>query len=747
MVMGGIALDLFSFQENAVLKLIDLTIAPDSKQIIVMKSPTGSGKTVILLEYIDEYLFRVDPNTAFIWFCPGSGGLEEQSQDKMRKLLPNRKTQNIFDAMQNGFEAESTTFINWELVRNKNKNLAIRDGERKNLFDRIADAHRNGIKFIVIIDEEHANDTKKAQDIIDAFSAVHTIRVSATANQNKKCEFFEIDEIDVINAGLITKALYVNEGVDDNVHVTADYDYLLDLADSKRKQIQERYKTHESTKNKNIRPLVLIQFPNGQPETIAAVEEKLADMGYTYENGMVAKWMADEKKNLTDDFTHNDGIPVFLLMKQAISTGWDCPRAKILVKLREGMSENFEVQTIGRIRRMPEAVHYEDDLLDFCYVYTFDEKYKEGLLSDIDKAYETRRLFLKDKCKTFTLEKQVRDMDFDGLGERDILAMLHQHLVSKYKLGEDREQNKRQMISKGYQFGEDIINHVLYGQFVRTNDPTKTANLNAMNYHTTLQKADTHNNGLQLLHSIDSIKTAIGIPTAKVKVILERLFRKSKKRKYKLFEMDTREFYAFVINNARILREEFRDITANIERQIELIGNPKTSTFHIPEQDFFKYDPGVKSEVEYLSNAYKDYTSGFATSLVRSTSEMLFEQYCETRDDIEWVYKNGDTGQQYFSIVYVDGVQHQWLFYADYIVMKKDGTVWVIETKGGESKGKDKNIDIQIGNKFNAFKAYAEKYDLHWGFVRDKDNRLYINNTVFNEDMADSEWKPISEKF
>jgi type III restriction enzyme len=230
MVTGGIALTLFPFQEQAILKLIDLTTSPDSKQIIVMKSPTGSGKTVILLGYIDDYLFNVKSNTAFVWFCPGSGDLEEQSQDKMKKLLPNRKTQNLFDAMQNGFEAQTTTFINWELVRNKNKNLAIRDGERKNLFDRISEAHRNGIDFIIIIDEEHANDTKKAQDIIDAFSASHIIRVSATANQNKRCEYFEIDETDVINAGLITKALYVNEGVADNVEITNDYEYLLELA-------------------------------------------------------------------------------------------------------------------------------------------------------------------------------------------------------------------------------------------------------------------------------------------------------------------------------------------------------------------------------------------------------------------------------------------------------------------------------------------------------------------------------------
>ena len=79
--------------------------------------------------------------------------------------------------------------------------------------------------------------------------------------------------------------------------------------------------------------------------------------------------------------------------------------------------------------------------------------------------------------------------------------------------------------------------------------------------------------------------------------------------------------------------------------------------------------------------------------------------------------------------------------------MKIDGTVWVIETKGGESKGKDKNIDIQIENKFNAFKEYASNHSLHWGFVRDKDNRLYINNTVFAIEMSDVHWKPIGQVF
>ena len=736
-MVSGININLFDFQERAVINLLDIATDSRSKQTVIVKSPTGSGKTIILIDFIEEYLTKIISNTAFIWLCPGKGDLEEQSRQKMQKFAPHRYTQNLFDALQNGFDAESTTFINWELVTKKG-NTAIRDSERKNLFDRIAEAHRAGTEFIVIIDEEHSNNTAKAKSIIDAFSAKHIIRVSATAVENKRYEYLEIDEVDVINAGLITKALYVNEGLVDGMEISNDYECLLDLADAKRKAIAARYKEL----GKAIRPLVLIQFPNGQPETIRAVEIKLESMGYTYDNGMVSIWMSEDKRDLPDNLTENDATPVFLLMKQAISTGWDCPRAKILVKLREGMSEGFEIQTIGRIRRMPEARHYEDDLLDFCYVYTFDEKYKAGLLSSMDKAYETRRLFLKDKCKTFTLEKEIRDMDFDGLGEREVLFKIHETLVAKYHLGSDKKQNQRLLADAGYIFGAEIHGQALQGEFVRTSALTESHS-----YITTHKRVDTHKHGMQLMHSIDAIKSSIGMAQNKVKTILERLFRKGGNSSWKLIALGTAEFYAFIINNQHKLKEEFREVTAQMAVQTSMQLHPKKSTFHIPEQDFFRYDPNVKSEVEYLSNAYHEYTSGFATSLVRSTCEMLFEQHCEGRQDIEWVYKNGDTGQQYFSIVYVDGIQKQWLFYADYIVMKKDGTVWVIETKGGETKGQDKNIDRQIENKFNAFKAYATKHNLHWGFVRDKDNQLYINNTEFAVDMADEHWVPLLQEF
>lgn len=726
---------LFEFQEKAILQLIDLTTG-NNKQVTTVKAPTGSGKTIILINYIDEYLSKISNNTAFIWLCPGKGDLEEQSRQKMIKFAPERKAQTLFDALNSGFVKESTTFINWELIT-KNGNKAISDGEKKNLFDRIAEAHRSGIDFIIVIDEEHSNNTSKAQTIIDAIAAKHIVRMSATAIKNNRYEYIEIDEIDVINAGLITRALYVNEGINPGEELSSDYDLLLDLADKKRKEIANRYVSI----GKKIRPLVLIQFPNGQADTINAVETKLKEMGYTYENGMVSKWMSDDKKDLPLNLTDNDATPVFLLMKQAISTGWDCPRAKILVKLREGMSEQFEIQTIGRIRRMPEAQHYDDDLLDYCYVYTFDDKWKNGLLSNVSRAYETRRLFVKEKCKTFTLPKQLRNLDFSMLGERDVLFKLYDHLKNKYSLDSDKKNNKKILENNGYIFGDLLVTQIVQGQYIKTESVEHASTITAT------RKVDTHKHGIYLLHSTDEIKTAIGLSTSQTKGILERLFRKGLNQKRKILNLDTGEFYAFIINNVKLIKNDFLEITSNMMKQPSFSLFKKTAIFKIPEQDFFKYDSSVKNEVEVISNAYKEYTTGYNTSLIRSKSEQLFEQYCEGKDDIDWVYKNGDSGQQYFSIVYIDGVQKQWLFYADYIVKKKDGSIWVIETKGGEINGKNKNIDDQIENKFYAFKEYAKSQNINWGFVRDLDNNLYINNTEFHIELSDEHWIPLNSIF
>ena len=144
--------DLFDFQTDASKWLLDNTGSDSEKETLIVKAPTGSGKTIILLDYIDKYFDYSDTLASFVWLSIGAGELEEQSKDKMDLLLPDRLSKTLDDAMRNGFEGNDVTFINWEAV-NRSGNKATRLGEMKNIIDRIAEAHKKGIEFILIVDE------------------------------------------------------------------------------------------------------------------------------------------------------------------------------------------------------------------------------------------------------------------------------------------------------------------------------------------------------------------------------------------------------------------------------------------------------------------------------------------------------------------------------------------------------------------------------------------------------------------
>ena len=78
-----IKVNLFDFQQDAVSKLLEFTTSPGTKDTITMKAPTGSGKTVMLIGFIDEFVNNVADDYAFVWLCPGKGDLEMQSYESM----------------------------------------------------------------------------------------------------------------------------------------------------------------------------------------------------------------------------------------------------------------------------------------------------------------------------------------------------------------------------------------------------------------------------------------------------------------------------------------------------------------------------------------------------------------------------------------------------------------------------------------------------------------------------------------
>lgn len=732
--MQGIKLK--DFQINTVNKLLDAT-SIGSKKEVLLQAPTGSGKTIILLSYIEEYL-KENNKMVFVWLTPGKGDLEEQSRKKMIKFLPHHNTKNIQDVLLQGFEAKDTAFINWETITKKDNN-ALKEAERKNLYERVREAHNNGYKFIIIVDEEHLNKTVKAEAILQYMNPKYIVRVSATTKTNKEAEFIKIDELEVINAGLITRALYINENVSNQTTLSNEHEYLLDLAINKRKAIKDEY----IKLGVQVNPLIIIQVPSKSDDLIKQIEKILEERNYTYDRKNLAIWLSNRKENI-EDIENNESNQAVLIMKQAISTGWDCPRAKILVKLRDNMSEDFETQTIGRIRRMPQAHHYDNVLLDNCYLYTFDEKYETAVKQELgSNAYDTKVIFLKNEYKNFTLKKITFDNAFDGFDERQTFNILHEYYIEKYKLTSSKKNNKTILEANGYVFKDTIDNYIVQDKIVRINS-NELQNANRIKVSSTVT---TNKNGFELRHSINVISSKIGMRYDRTRLMLERMFFRGKLFTKKFVDLSLIEFYAFVINNEDILKHDFQEAVSQKSRQMKMkFDELKILDWKAPEMDYIKYDPKMKDTTIYEKSIYMNYPN----STIKSKSERMFEFFCEHNENIKWFYKNGESSSDYFSIVYVDAVNHKWHFYPDFIVCDKDNKIWIIETKGGENAdGESKNIDIKVENKFEALKEYANKYNVNWGFVRDydKNESLYLCNTEYTEDMENENWKLLNKFF
>ena len=169
----------------------------------------------------------------------------------------------------------------------------------------------------------------------------------------------------------------------------------------------------------------------------------------------------------------------------------------------------------------------------------------------------------------------------------------------------------------------------------------------------------------------------------------------------------------------------------------------------IPSYQYYKQHKKMKANKFLQKNVYADYGDNILIAPNRTVTEIRFEEWCEQYEKVKHVYKNGDKGDEYFSLVYRRAFRRNH-FYPDYIIQTQDGQIWIIEAKGGMTPdGSSNNIDKYAGKKFEALKEYAQRHpELKWGFVRAVGAQLYISNTVWSEDVANaSVWKPIEDEF
>lgn len=108
---------------------------------------------------------------------------------------------------------------------------------------------------------------------------------------------------------------------------------------------------------------------------------------------------------------------------------------------------------------------------------------------------------------------------------------------------------------------------------------------------------------------------------------------------------------------------------------------------------------------------------------VGKPNEIDFVKYLERKQGkINWWFKNGDYGKNYFGIKYTNSeTKRESLFYPDWIIQFSDGQIGIFETKEGRTAAGSETID-----KARALQGKLQEF-------RKKDGKNYIGGIVIKE--------------
>lgn len=721
------AIKLFKFQETAIDEMLVATeLLLNSKEqdkYMLLEAITGAGKTVIALEYIQKAFDKFD-DICFLWISLGKGGLHKQSYNRLRESLPSHINVKYAEDSINydKLNHKDVLVVNWEKINTKklNKdtgfkefdNVIMRDGEKRNLPELLENTRDNGTKIILIIDESHntANsDTSK--EIINIISPAFSLEMTATPDKSRvptkadeskgKAYHVYIDTDEVIRVGLLKKDVLIND-FEDKKEVGVNKEFINAGIDKREEIKSEIERLNNQGHSIKFNPLALIQLPDGKEDIKQDVIQILKDRDITIENGKLAIWLSNENINKEGIEILNSNVEV-LIFKQAVATGWDCPRACVLIRLREIKSIAFDLQTVGRILRMPERKHYNNSLLDNAFIFVNTKKYelkidsynhitnksikvrKEFIYDFKSLSFETHTLIrpnlnIKDSRVTEELKKRLKGKNV--LNNSDIVAEFNSGSIETNKIIEENASmdvtGSKISVLSDKEIGR-VFNDFFASIDVRNKDRIKRGTIQFFLAEYDLPKET--NTSMVIQKSLINNKA-----------VFEKVL---KEVKHQLLDEKDDNYV------------ELKD--SRLEFDIEIL---------------------IKETEQHLYSDYKKCAyDKMPVKDNRPDTEELFQAGLDNSDDVLFWIKNGDKGANALAVGYEkDGKME--LTHPDYIVMLKDKSIAIFEVKGLDGK----DIDKYSTQKGLALKEYINNHDYKGGLVR-VDTSLNVDTYIGSFDI------------
>ena len=451
--------ELFPFQKTALARLRQSVAtalgnyrSTHTPQVVSYTAPTGAGKTIVMSALIEDIyygdeLYPEQPEAIFIWLSD-SPQLNEQSRLKIDLKADKIRLNQCVVISDDAFDMETLEdghiyFLNTQKLSKSSNLTKHSDGRQYTIWETLSNTVRDKAdRLYFIIDEAHrgaqsARDLTKNTTIMQKFLKGSeadrlppmpvVIGMTATPQRfNRLAEgiqstthYVKTTADEVRASGLLKDRIVITYPE----HSGNDMAVLQAATDEWRHKWDHWYQYCYEQHYGQVNPILVIQVQNGSGHQISAtdldeclriMEERLGDR---FLEGQVVHAFGEgtptiqiggldvpycEPSRIADD----KRIKV-VFFKETLTTGWDCPRAEVMMSFRRAVDHTYIAQLLGRMVRTPTQQHINvDETLNDVHLYL--PQFNEATVYDVVKALQD------EEGATIPTDIEAEEMGYDN---------------------------------------------------------------------------------------------------------------------------------------------------------------------------------------------------------------------------------------------------------------------------------------------------------------------------------------------